>query len=279
MYKIGDSIKFNHVKKQTNIKLKFFQLFTLSSLICLMLLSCEESLDIDTNKNTFYDDISDITYLNGYFYTTNYDLSGNSGSQIDLLKFLVTVDSKIILEDIYDLGLNGQGYFAITNDGENLFLQSRSTGGVLKLSLVGEWGFFEMDSIASNWQSSGIAYNSDKDSLVLFYRNLDDLSQYRARTVSKQTILNSGSDVTFTIEGVDLTYHGSYAATYTDSNYLFLGVNQSEEDVLFLANSEFEITQVSFIGDSTVVGLCIKNSELYFSYRNRRIESSGIYID
>ena len=254
--------------------MKLLRIFIPLSLICLMLLSCEESLDIDTSKNTFYDDISDITYLNEYFYTTNYDLSGNAGSQIDLLKFLVSNDSTVFLEDNYDLGMNGQGYFAITNDGENLFLQSRSTRGVLKLSPVGEQGFFIMDSVASNWQPSGITYNNDKDSLILFYRNLDDRTQYRARTVAKDNILNSENDVTFTIESVDTIYHGIYATEYFDSEYLFLGVNQSGEDVLFRINNNYETTAQTIIGDSTVVGLCIKNPDLYFSYRNRRIEPS-----
>ena len=134
--------------------MKLIRTFTLLPLIYLVLLSCEESRDTDTRKNTFYDDISDVTYLNGYFYTTNYDLSGNAGSQIDLLKFLISNDSTVILEDSYDLGMNGQGYFAITNDGENLFLQSRSTGSLLKLSPVGEQGYFKMDSLALNWQPS-----------------------------------------------------------------------------------------------------------------------------
>ena len=124
--------------------MKLIQIFIPLSLICLILLSCEESRNINTSKNTFYNDISDITYLNEYFYTTNYNLSGNTGSQINLLKFLISNDSTFILEDRYDLGMNGQGYFAITNDGKNLFLQSRSTSGVLKLSPVGEWGFLKL---------------------------------------------------------------------------------------------------------------------------------------
>ena len=256
--------------------MKLVRIFTPLPFICLMLLSCEESQDTDTRKNTFYDDISDITYLNGYFFTTNYDLSGNAGSQIDLLKFLVPNDSMVILEDSYDLGMNGQGYFAITNDEENLFLQSRSTSGVLKLSTVGEWGFFEFDSVAPNWQSSGIAYNNDKDLLILFYRNLDDRTQYRARTVDKDNILNSENDVTFTIDNVDTTYHGVYAIEYFESKYLLLGVNGSGEDVLFWTNSNYEIIPSDTIVDSTVVGLCIKDSNLYFSYRDRRIELSGL---
>ncbi len=57
----------------------------------------------------------------------------------------------------------------------------------------------------------------------LFYRNLDDRTQYRARTVAKDNILNSENDVTFTIESVDTTYYGIYATEYFDSEYLFLG--------------------------------------------------------
>jgi len=252
--------------------MKLIQIFTLLSLFCLMLLSCEESRNINTSKNTFYDDISDITYLSEYFYTTNYDLSENDGSQIDLLKFLISNDSTVILEDSYDLGMNGQGYFAITNDGENLYLQSRSTGGVLKLSSVGEWGFFEIDLVASNWQSSGIAYDSDKDSLILFYRNLDDRTQYRARTVDKDNILESEDHVTFTIENVDTTYHGIYAATYHDSLFYFLGVDMSHKDVLIQTDYNYNVLCAEQIEDSTVVGLDFRYGNLYLSYRDRRIE-------
>ena len=76
--------------------------------------------------------------------------------------------------------------------------------------------------MAINWQASGIAYDSDKDSLILFYRNLDDRTQYRARTVDKDNILNSENDVTFTIDNVDTTYHGVYAIEYFESKYLLL---------------------------------------------------------
>ena len=45
-------------------------------LFILFALSCEDSSNIDTYKNTYYDDIADITYLNESFYTTNNDFSG-----------------------------------------------------------------------------------------------------------------------------------------------------------------------------------------------------------
>ena len=175
--------------------------------------------------------------------------------------------------------MNGQGYFAITNDGENLFLQSRSTSGVVKLSSVGEWGFFEINSVASNWQSSGIAYDSDKDSLILFYRNLDDRTQYRARTVDKDNILESEDDVTFTIENVDTTFHGIYAATYHDSLFYFLGVDMSHKDVLIQTDYNYNVLCAEQIEDSTVVGLDFRYGNLYLSYRDRQIKISGIEFD
>ena len=78
---------------------------------------------------------------------------------------------------------------------------------------------------------------------------------------------------------MDTTYHGVYAATYIGSNYLLLGVNQLGDDVLYQANGEFKITQQYFIEDTTVVGLAFKNTNLYFSYRNRRIELSELILD
>ena len=45
----------------------------------LFILSCQNGLEIDTSKHTATDPIADITYLNGYFYTTNLDNSANAG--------------------------------------------------------------------------------------------------------------------------------------------------------------------------------------------------------
>ena len=55
---------------------------------CIVQIGCEDTdSSPNTNKYTYYDDISDITYLNNSFYTTNYDLSGNAGEQIDLIVY------------------------------------------------------------------------------------------------------------------------------------------------------------------------------------------------
>ena len=59
----------------------------------LLFVGCDDNPLNDSNKNTYYDDIADITYLNGSFFITNYDLSNNAGSQIDLIKFKYENDS------------------------------------------------------------------------------------------------------------------------------------------------------------------------------------------
>ena len=161
-------------------------------LLIILLLGCDGSIS-NINKNTYDDDIADITFLNNSFFTTNYDLSMDGGSQIDLFKFYaeeVWVDGSlnvgnIYLDDSYDLLMNGQGYLAITNDGNDIYLQSKETKIIYKVSPIGERDFMKIDSISLNWQPCGIAYNYNNDSLVTLYRNLNQLKEYRFRTISK----------------------------------------------------------------------------------------------
>ena len=66
-------------------------------LIALLIVGCEENPVNDTAKDTYSDDIADVSYLNGSFFTTNYDLSNNAGSQIDLMKFNYKNDNSIYI--------------------------------------------------------------------------------------------------------------------------------------------------------------------------------------
>ena len=73
----------------------------------LFILGCEDDSPLNLDKCSYCDDIADITYLNGSFYTTNYDLSGNAGSQIDLFKYALypSLDSTyFFIDDTFDLG-------------------------------------------------------------------------------------------------------------------------------------------------------------------------------
>jgi hypothetical protein len=186
---------------------------TLIIVLCLVsvLCSCKRHSPVEaiTTKDVFHDDIADITYIGEHFFTTNYDLSGNSGPQIDLLKF--SSDGRYI-ENAFDLGMNGQGYFAMANDGHNLYLQSRNTCIILQLSLAGEKGYEKIDYMVNNqWQASGICYVDIKDSLVLLYRNMQYPAQYRARMVSKHEPSTASNDINFQLDSVCTTDDGIYA--------------------------------------------------------------------
>ncbi|MDP2365313.1 MAG: hypothetical protein Q8M94_16285 [Ignavibacteria bacterium] len=239
-------------------------------------ISCNEnSIEIDTTKDTYHDDIADITFINDHFYSTNYDLSGNAGSQIDLLKF--STDGKNI-DDAFDLGMNGQGYLAITNDGTDVYLQSINTSSIIKYSLIGERIYMKWDGLSgSQWQESGLCYIKEADSLLMLYKNLKNPIQYRARTVSKQNPDISGSDIIFDLDSVDTTNYGVYAVEYFDSSFYMLGVNRSGKDILVISDYNFSSYSIEEIQDSTVVGLCFKGNDLYFSYRNRIIKKWKSY--
>ena len=239
-------------------------------------ISCnEDSLEIDTTKDTYHDDIADITFINDHFYSTNYDLSGNAGSQIDLLKF--STDGKNI-DDSFDLGMNGQGYLAITNDGTDVYLQSINTSLIIKRSLVGERIYMSLDNLSgSQWQGSGLCYKKDVDSLLVLYKNLKNPIQYRARTVSKQYPNNSGSDIIFDIDSVGTVNKGVYAIEYFDSSFYMLGINRSGKNILFISDYNFNSFSIEEIPDSTVIGLCFKGNDLFFSYSDRIIKKWKSY--
>ena len=246
-------------------------------LILLFIISCEENIITDTSKNTYYDDISDITFLNDSFFTTNYDLSGNSGSQIDLLKFKFTNDNSIFIDNSYELNMNGQGYIAIANNGTDLFMQSKESHLLIKCSSIGEIALMTKDTLIANWQPCGITVNSDNDSLISLFRNLDTLSQYRVISMSQDLSFANYNGIQFNFDFVDTTYHGIYAIDYKDDYYYMLGVDTSYKDILIITNTAFQIAAVDTISDNTVVGLSFKGNDLFLSYRNRKIEKWETY--
>jgi len=245
--------------------------------VVLLLFSCEDDLHIETDKNTYYDDISDITELNGDFFSTNYDLSGHAGSQIDLLKFEQNASGDYFIDGGYDLDMNGQGYFAITNDGLDLYLQSRNTNLIIQCSPIAQKAYTSMDDIESNWQPSGLAYDGDKDSLLALYRNRQALDQYRLRTLSKSGDLTAGGDEYFSLDFIEQGRNGIYAFEYYNGSFYMLAVDTTLTDALVILDQTFQVEHVESILDSTVVGLCFQENELFFSYRDKRIEKWNSY--
>ena len=51
-----------------------------------------------------------------------------------------------------------------------------------------------------------------------------------------------------------------------------LGVDTTLTDILMILDNDLNITEIDTLSDSTIVGLCFKENDLYLSYRDKRIE-------
>ena len=147
-----------------------------------------------------------------------------------MLKFDYENDSTIYLSDNYDLKINGHGFLAIANNGLDIYLQSRSTHVLIKSSTIGETAIITMDTIYTNWQPCGITHQSNTDSLVSIYRNVNTLYQYRARNLAQDLSFSSGKDIIFKLDFIDTTYHGIYSVANKGAFFYMLGMDTTQND-------------------------------------------------
>ena len=249
----------------------------LSFIIMLFVFSCQNGIDIDTSRLTATDPIADITYLNDIFYTTNLDLSGNSGPQIDL--FLFDLDANPI--NRFELPLNGQGYLAACNDGSNLYFQPRFTDYIFMSTLLGEIYWFQSDNFPDNtadttstfmyWRGRGLAWSDTK--LVVLYRHYNDSTLYRGRYLqvnndTLQTILDT------TITWNHLDNYGAYAMEYNPDTQGFwvLATDTLNQNILFEVDYYFQNPDDIHVLDGNPMGITLgPSSMLYLSYLEREI--------
>lgn len=225
----------------------------------------------NTNKFTYDDDISDIVHSNGNFYTTNYDLSNNAGDQIDLMVFSLDNNGESVITNRFSLGLNGQGYIALATDDSDLFMQSRSTGNLIKTSLAGELGIFKSDSISTKWVPSGVAYNSENDSLIFLYRDSQINSRYRLRELSKDLSEVSKRDRYFTLLDIDTTHQGALSIAYNSPNLYILAWDGTEDVIISMNYENLSYNSTESLNDSTVVGIDVTDESIFISKREREI--------
>lgn len=240
-------------------------------LLCFVLfsLSCENELIINTSRDTYHDPIGDITYLDGYFFTTNNDASGHAGPQIFLYKFS---KNGHFVESAYDLGMNGHGYISIANDGHDLYLQSRLFNQIYKISTVGEHVYKPISLLGSDWQGSGIAFLHGKDSLFVLYRSTKSPTWYSAYICPTENPKIFGRRVDFNWPAFGKSESGILAVDYRSDRFVFLAVDTSLHKVLIFTDWDFQPLEVRKLDDSTAVGLCFVEDEIYLAYENRRIE-------
>lgn len=238
----------------------------------LILAGCESDLFLNTDKNTAEDSFNDITFLHDHFYTTNYDLSGHSGAQIDLFK----IDTSGILVDRYELDFNGMGYISMTNDGSNLYLLPRFNWFMIKLTHVGEkYPLLPLpyDDEDMDWSASTFCYNSDADSLFVLFQNSNYPDQYRGTYLAPDNPNTEGSKVNITFDFLDNIQYGCYAMTYHNDKYYILAVRSDGTDILMVTDEYLTPISTTDIVDHTVTGLdfLAGSDSLFFSYRDRRV--------
>jgi len=245
-------------------------------LIPILTLSCQNGLEVDSSKHTATDPIADITYLNGYFYTTNLDNSANSGPQIDLYKY----DGSSPINR-FELDLNGQGYLTAANDGANLYFQPRFTDYIIKISQLGEIFWFKSDYFPENtadttttfmyWGGRGITWA--ENNLVILYGHKDDSTLYKWRYVNVENDFSTVKDTVVVWE--HLNNSGVFALDYDPINkeFLLAATDSSNNNILFTVSSELEYENSYYdIPDSTLGITFGNNSKIYLSLPDRKIE-------
>ena len=248
------------------------------SIISLFIISCQNGIDIDTTKHTATDPIADITYLNDMFYTTNLDLSGNAGPQINLYQF----NSVANPVNLFELPLNGQGYLAVCNDGSNLYFQPRLTDYIFKSTPLGEIFWYQSDNFPDNtsdttstfmyWRGRGLAWADTN--LVVLYRHKNDSTRYRGRYLhldndTLQTVL----DITFNWD--HLNSYGAYAMEYNPGTQRFwvLATDSLNQYILFNVDFHFQNPESIRVLEEKPMGISGgPNSGIYLSYPERQIK-------
>lgn len=166
--------------------------------------------------------------------------------------------------------MNGQGYFAITNDGQNLYLQSRNFNSVVKCSPVGE-NFYNRWFIGPpQWQGCGIGYVSAVDSLCVLTRDQDDLNHYELLYVDKNNPTNWQLKAEAEIYLLSKTM-GAYAIDVKENNLYILGQDTTDTDVLIKTNLSLDSLAFNNLATDSTTGICFKGNELYLAYLNRDI--------
>ena len=249
----------------------------LTVLLTLLILSCQNGLEVDTSKHTATDPIADITYLKGYFYTTNLDLSTNSGPQINLYK----IDSTSFPVNRFDLELNGQGYLASANDESNLYFQPRYTDYILKISPVGDTFWIKSDYFPENtadttttfmyWGGRGITWADNN--LVALYRHKDDSTLYKWRYLAVDNDFSTVKDTVVVWE--HLNNSGVFALDYDPikEEFLLAATDRTNNYILFTVNNKLEYDNSYYEIPGSALGITVDdNSKIYLSLPDRKIE-------
>ncbi|MCF7903073.1 MAG: hypothetical protein K9M19_06550 [Candidatus Marinimicrobia bacterium] len=136
-------------------------------LVILLIWGCNSDHQSFTEPpTTAMDDFNDVTYLNGFLYTTNYDYSEGPGPRI----FLYGMSPDGALVDRIDLSMNSQGFIFMTNDGQSIFgLCTPGPGLLAQWNSVGERQKLQSWDWPTQWAPGGIFFQADRSlAFVMF---------------------------------------------------------------------------------------------------------------
>ncbi|MBN2416334.1 hypothetical protein JXO52_10855 [bacterium] len=232
-----------------------------------VLLSCTSDNSVNVFTDTARDTIGDITWLNGVFYTTNVDTSTLAGPQIVLYTI---ADNGRTIQSLADLKMNGQGYLAITNDGHNLYLQSRRFNTIMKRSPAGEPFYNREISGAAASVGSGICCSEAHDSLLVLSRPGAG-ALYELRCVNKDDPSKWTLKASAPLPGFD-SGTGAYAIDLGEDDLLYiLGRDTADTDVLLLTDMSLAVQMHLPVPADTLTGLCFRDTRLYWGFRDKTV--------
>ena len=192
-------------------------------LLAVVLTGCETTTEIDVSRDIDADPLGDITLLDDIVYATNNDASGHAGSQVDLMRF--AVDGTPL--EATPVALNGQGYMSACSDGQDIYLQSRASGQLFRLTLGGI-AWTRRDAFVSDQATAGvtmlargIAYAASEDSFVILYQEADT-NLYTTRRIGPD-FEAVGSSTTFAWETFAPTSADVITVTWHDGRLWAIG--------------------------------------------------------
>jgi hypothetical protein len=210
---------------------------------------------------------NDLTVMQNNIYLTNYDGCEGPGDRI----YLYQVDTLGVKLDSVNLGMNGQGYCAVTNDADNFYLVGQTFGNRFRFAQDGELVVWcNSEPRMNGWEQGGIANNPLNDSLYVLMWNTYHTATVRLYTVDQTTLL-LGHYYTFEYDGG----YDYFAMTYNPELDLFYILCRNEDEVgtIMLMRYDTDTGDLSPVGllNNDIRGIAYWDGRLIASTDNHHI--------
>jgi hypothetical protein len=224
--------------------------------------ACDDEPDIVTDRDTASDPLGGIAALGATLYATNDDQSGHGGSQVGLFPF--ALDGTPAGAEV-SLGLNGCGYLAMTDDGENLLLQIRGTGRVIAVTPAGAllWNRLDAERLDGGWRACGICRRPGADELVALYTRDDHA--FVARTYNLDFTEVLATTAAFTWDSFPTTVFPR-ALVHDGMQWVVLAADADGAMVTFALDGAFDDVGAPIVEAANMTGLAVADGWYYAAF-------------